>query len=189
MAGPRDQFMARPLQEAIVSNIRPSLLILAGAVCLVLLIASTNVANLLLVRATGRKREIAIRVALGANRSRIVRQLLTESVLLSVSGAALGLVLGMAGIRALLAINPGNIPRIGPHGELITMDWRVLAFTVFVALAYRLVVRTLPRPAVLAHRSEYFTEGKQRTFGHWRSFEQDPLAASHRGNRARFDSC
>jgi putative ABC transport system permease protein len=93
------------------------------------------VANLLLVRATGRKREIAIRLSLGAGRGRIVRQLLSESLLLSVMGGALGLALGMAGIRGLLAMNPGNIPRIGPRGALVSMDWHVLTFTLLVALA------------------------------------------------------
>jgi putative ABC transport system permease protein len=135
LAGPRDAFAAQPFQDAIVLEVRPSLLVLAGAVCLVLLIASANVANLLLVRATGRKREMAIRAAIGAGRGRIVRQLLTESLLLSLTGGALGLALGMIGIRALLAVNPGNIPRIGPHGALVGMDWRVLGFTILVALA------------------------------------------------------
>jgi predicted permease len=135
IAGPRDQFMAKPLRDAMVADVRPSLLVLAGAVCLVLLIASANVASLLLVRATGRKREIAIRLSLGAGRGRIVRQLLSESLLLSVLGGALGLALGMAGIRGLLAMNPGNIPRIGPRGALVSMDWHVLTFTLLVALA------------------------------------------------------
>ena len=159
MAGPRDSFLVQPFQDSIVVQVRPSLLIMAGAVCLVLLIASTNVANLLLVRATGRKREIAIRVAIGANRMRIVRQLLTESILLSVIGAALGLLLGMAGIRALLSINPGNIPRIGLHGELITMDWRVLAFTVFVAIATGLLFGLFP--ALQSSRTDLNTSLKE----------------------------
>jgi putative ABC transport system permease protein len=159
MAGPRDQVVVQPFQDAVVMDVRPSLLVLAGAVCLVLLIASANVANLLLVRATGRKREIAIRLGLGAGRGRIVRQLLTESLLLSLAGGALGLVLGIAGIRALLALNPGNIPRIGPHGALVTMDGRVLAFAIVVALATGLLFGLFP--ALQASRADLNTSLKE----------------------------
>jgi predicted permease len=159
MAGPRDEFFVRPLRDVMVLDVRPSLLVLAGAVCMVLLIASANVANLLLVRATGRKREIAIRVAMGASRARIVRQLLTESLLLSITGGALGLALGMAGIRVLLAMNPGNIPRIGPHGALVTMDGRVLAFTILIALATGLLFGVFP--ALEASRTDLNTSLKE----------------------------
>jgi len=159
MAGPRDAFKVAPFQDALVLNVRSSLLVLAGAVCMVLLIASANVANLLLVRATGRKREIAIRLAIGAARGRIIRQLLTESLVLSLIGGALGLVLGMAGIRALLAINPGNIPRIGPHGALVAMDWRVLLFTVVVAIATGALFGLFP--ALEASRTDLNTSLKE----------------------------
>ena len=132
--GLRDGFRVRPYGDAFVSDVRPSLIVLAGAVSFVLLIACANVANLLLVRATGRKREIAIRTAIGAGRGHIIRQLLTESIVLSMAGGVLGLMFGLAGVRALLAMNHGNIPRIGEHGSAIVMDLRVLAFTVFVSL-------------------------------------------------------
>jgi predicted permease len=159
MAGPRDAFLVQPFQDALVLDVRPSLVVLAGAVSLVLLIASANVANLLLVRATGRKREIAIRAAVGAGRGRIVRQLLTESLLLSLTGGALGLALGMAGIRVLLAINPGNIPRIGPDGAGVAMDWRVLGFTILVALATGVLFGLFP--AVQASRTDLNTSLKE----------------------------
>ncbi len=142
--GPRDRFSVQPFGDALVSDVRPSLLVLAGAVSFVLLIACANVANLLLVRATGRKREIAMRAALGAGRWRIIRQLLTESVVLSIAGGALGLALGAAGVRALLAANPGDIPRIGENGAAVAMDWRVLAFTVFVSLATGVLFGLIP---------------------------------------------
>src|SRR3984957_6030566 len=132
--GPKDGFAVEPLRDSIVGDVRKSLLVMLGAVSLVLLIACANVANLLLVHATGRKREFAIRAAMGAGRKRIVLQLLTESVLLSVTGGVLGLVLGYIGLRGLLAMSPGDIPRIGEHGGAVTIDWRVLAFTLVVSL-------------------------------------------------------
>jgi putative ABC transport system permease protein len=142
--GPQGGFGVQPLQEIIVRNVRSSLWVLVGAVSFVLLIACANVANLLLVRANVRQREIAIRSALGASRARIVRQLLTESVVLSLLGGALGLVVGMIGIRALLALNPGNIPRIGAGGTQVGIDGRVLAFTAIVSLITGLVFGLFP---------------------------------------------
>jgi putative ABC transport system permease protein len=132
--GPKDGFGVEPLRDSVVGDARKSLLVMLGAVSLVLLIACANVANLLLVHATGRKREFAIRAAMGAGRKRIVLQLLTESVLLSVTGGVLGLVLGYIGLRGLLSMSPGDIPRIGEHGGAVTIDWRVLAFTLGVSL-------------------------------------------------------
>ncbi|HEX7362113.1 MAG TPA: ABC transporter permease [Bryobacteraceae bacterium] len=137
-------FTVRPLRDRIVSGVRTSLLVLEAAVGLVLLIACANVANLLLVRAAGRKREIAIRAAVGAGRGRIVRQLLTESVLLSITGGALGLVVGFFAMRGLLAVNPGNIPRIGQDGSAVTLDWGVLLFTLGVAIVTGVVFGLIP---------------------------------------------
>ena len=131
---PQIYFIVRPLQDAIVSNARSSLLLLLGAVGFVLLIACANLANLQLVRASGRKREFAIRASLGASQGRIVRQLLTESVLLSLIGGLLGLGLGELGVRLLLAVSSGDIPRLGINGSAVGLDWRVLAFTLSLSL-------------------------------------------------------
>ena len=133
-----------PLRDMVVGDARKSLLLMLGAVSLVLLIACANVANLLLIRATGRKREFAIRAALGASQSRIVLQLLMESVLLSLTGGILGLLLGYIGMRALLAMSPGDIPRIGEHGGAVTIDWRVLAFTLGVSLCTGILFGLFP---------------------------------------------
>jgi predicted permease len=140
----RAGFRVQPLQDAIVGGVRNSLLILLGAVGIVLLIACANVANLLLARATGRSRELAIRAAVGAGRGRIIRQLLTESVVLSLVAGAIGAAMGYAGIRALLSLSPGDIPRIGLAGANVTLDWRVLAFTLGVSIVTGILFGLVP---------------------------------------------
>jgi len=143
--GPRDDFSFQSYADDIVSVARPSLLILTAAVGFVLLIACANVANLLLARATGRKRELAIRAALGAGRARIVRQLLTESLVLSIAGGALGFVFGFWGVRTLLAVmHPPAIPRIGENGSAISIDWRLALFSLAIALATGILFGLLP---------------------------------------------
>ncbi len=114
-----------PLRTQITGNIRPALLVLFGATAFVLLIACTNLANLLLVRATVRQAEMSLRLALGASRTRLIRQLLTESALLGLLGGILGLMLAFAGTRLLLNHSPSNLPRTNE----IAVDGRVLAFT------------------------------------------------------------
>jgi predicted permease len=141
---PNASFTVQPIRTVLVRNARLTLLVITGAVSLVLLIACANVANLLLARATARRREIAIRAAIGGSRGRIVRQLLTESVLLSLAGGALGLFLGWAGIRALLSINTAGLPRIGEAGTLVGIDWRVVAFTLVVSIGTGVLFGLIP---------------------------------------------
>jgi len=132
--GPQNGFSVISLEESIVGDTRASLLVLLGAVSLVLLVACANVANLLLIRATARKRELATRAALGAGRGHIIRQLLAEALVLSLSGGLLGIILGLVGVRVLLALGPANIPRIGQDGSAVTVDHNVLLFTLGISL-------------------------------------------------------
>jgi len=142
--GPNDAFSVEPVGDALVANARSSLLVIVGAVSFVLLIACANVASLLLVRATGRRREIAVRAAIGAGRGRIVRQLLAESVVLSLAGGGLGLLVGLLGMRVLLAINTADLPRVGQDGSLVGLDWRVLTFTLLVSIGTGVVFGLIP---------------------------------------------
>jgi putative ABC transport system permease protein len=133
-------FRARPYLEDIVGDIRLPLYILLGAVAFVLLIACTNVANLLLAKAAPRQREIAIRTALGARRRHLVLQLLTESILLAVIAGIIGVLLATWGTAALVALSPDSLPRAREIG----FDWRVLAFTGVIALATGIVFGLMP---------------------------------------------
>ena len=135
------------LRDAMVGPVRPALLVLLGAVVLVLLGACANLANLLLARASGREREIAIRTALGASRARLVRQLLTESLVLALLGGGLGLALADVGVRALLALSAGTIPR----PDAVGVDGRVAAFALLLSVATALLFGLVP--AVRAARA------------------------------------
>jgi putative ABC transport system permease protein len=170
-SNPQMTFAVEPLRDSIVSGVRQLLLVLLGAVGMVLLIACANVANLLLVRATGRKREFAIRAALGASRTRIVRQLLTESVLLAAMGGVIGTALGFAGVRALLAMSPPGLPRIGEKGANVGLDWRVLAFTLGISVLTGIVFGLFP--ALSASRTDLNSSLKESSNRSGTSFRQN----------------
>lgn len=139
-----------PLQELLTRGIRPALLAVLGAVGLVLLIACANVSSLLLGRAMQREGEFAIRIALGARRGRVVRQLLTESVVLAAIGGLAGVVLAWIGVRGLTGLAPANLPRL--HG--IGIDGTVLAFTLVVSLVTGVLFGLMP--AIALARPERF---------------------------------
>ena len=146
-----------PALLALVGDVRPALLILLGAVGCVLLIACANVANLLLARAMSRNKEMAIRSALGASRSRVIRQLLTESVLLSLAGGALGLVLAVWWADVLVALGKQDIPRAVQVG----LDWRVLGFTFAVSILTGIVFGIIPAiHSSRSHLTESLKEGR-----------------------------
>jgi putative ABC transport system permease protein len=129
-----------PLREEVVSDVRPALLVLLGAVAFVLLIACANVANLVLAKTFGRRKEIAIRVALGAAGSRVVQQILAETLLLSIAGGALGLLLAKLGMALTLEFLSDNLPK----STEVSLDTSVLAFTVFISIVTGVIAGLLP---------------------------------------------
>lgn len=133
-----------PLRETLVGDVRPALLVLFGAVGIVLLIACANLANLFLVRAVGREREMAVRTALGADRGRLVRQVLVESLLVAVAGGMIGLLLTAWGVDALRAAAPGWAGATLPRSEAIAVGPTVVAFSLALALATGLLFGLLP---------------------------------------------
>jgi predicted permease len=130
----------QPLQETLVGKVRPMLLVLLGAVILIVFIVSLNIANLLLARASGRQQEMAVRLALGASRGRMVRQMLTESMLLSLIGGAAGIATAVGTLGFILRFVPSNVPRLNE----VRIDWVVLAFALLISILTGLVFGLAP---------------------------------------------
>jgi len=133
-------YVPRPMVEAIVGDLRPILIIVMSATGLLLLLACVNVTNLLLARGAARAREMAVRVALGAGRGRLVRQMLTESIVLSCAGAVLGVLLAWIGVKALMTLGASTLPRL----DAVAFDGRVLLFALLVLAASGLIVGLAP---------------------------------------------
>jgi putative ABC transport system permease protein len=164
------------LRDQLVGDIGPTLWTLLGAVVFVLLIACANVASLLLARASSRDKEIVLRMALGANPARVLRQLLTESVLLAVAGGLLGLALAAWGIARLAQFGPANLPRLAE----INIDWRVMAFTLTASLATGIIFGLAP--ALLTVRTDLNsvlkTSGRGNTGSRTRALWRNALVTS-----------
>jgi predicted permease len=153
--------LAHPLSREVVGDVRPVLWLLLGAVSVVLLIACVNVASLLLARAVSRERELAMRVALGASRGRLLRQCLTESTVLGISGGALGILLAFVGIHPFVSLWPGSLPR----AEDVQLDWRVLLFALGVSLLSSLLFGLAPALRTPARELERALRGAGRSLG------------------------
>ena len=153
---------AVPIEEEIRGGIKPAMWLLMGAVGFLLLIACANVANLLLVRGDARLREMAVRTAIGAAPDRLMKQLLTESIVLALLGALLGLALASLGLRVLMAIDPTSLPPLAP----IRLDWPVVAFTLVLGVATTIVFGLAPALRTLGvNLVESLREGGQATVG------------------------
>ncbi len=160
---PKAGFQAKPLRETNAGDVRTALLVLFGTVILVLLIACSNVANLLLARGEARRHELAVRSAVGASRGRLVAQLLTECALLALAGGILGLAVGRMSLQALVSLNPEAIPG-SPGFHAVSLDWRVLSFTAAVSFGATLICGLLPaRRASLVNLAEAMQGGGART--------------------------
>jgi predicted permease len=153
--------VAHPLSQEVVGDVRPTLWLLLGAVSLVLLIACVNVASLLLARAVSRERELAMRVAMGASRGRLLRQCLTESSVLGISGGALGILLAFAGVHPFVSLWPGSLPR----AEDVQLDWRVLFFALGVSLLCSLLFGLAPALRAPARELERALRNGGRSVG------------------------
>jgi predicted permease len=130
----------QPLQDVLVGNVRPMLLVLLGAVILIVFIVSLNIANLLLARASGRQQEMAVRQSLGASRGQLVRQMVTESMLLSLIGGAAGVAAAVGTLRFIVRFVPANVPRLNE----VRIDWVVLAFALLISILTGLVFGLAP---------------------------------------------
>lgn len=153
--------VVHPLSQEVVGDVQPTLWLLLGAVSLVLLIACVNVASLLLARAVSRERELAMRVALGASRSRLVRQCLTESSVLGIFGGALGVMLAFVGVHPFVSLWPGSLPR----AEDVQLDWRVLLFALGVSLLCSLLFGLAPALRAPARKLEGALRSGGRSLG------------------------
>ena len=158
VSSPDETFAAQPMGSPLTGDLRTPLFVLLGAVAFVLLIACANVANLLLARAAGRSKEIALRMALGASRGAILRQLLTESVLLALAGGVAGVFLGAIGLQVLLSVAPAELPRLPAEGLglLGLMDGRILVFAFAVSLLTGILFGLVP--ALQISRTDLNTE-------------------------------
>src|SRR5262249_10682905 len=133
------EFIVTPLQQELTASVRQSLLVILAAVGLVLAIACVNVTNLLLARGVHRRAEFALRAALGAGRGRLIRQLLTESLFLAAIGGAAGILIALAGVRALIALSPPGLPRVNAIAVNGTVLGFAVAITTMIALAFGVV--------------------------------------------------